>query len=670
MFFYNISGVLADEPEQANHERREQRRTIAKASADYNMPFHDNLIIFPVDINDEIGYLGAISREPLRVLDLARDYIDAIGLKMDKNTLGFEEVTLKHMAHMLQSADFNDLIRSDDDVLRAFGLDQLDSGRYRGVEYGENITDIYNKEEVYDQIAPYLVQDTMIPELDRIYSCPAKRLQMGHPVHYMVETDDHDTRNNIYQALFKALYVNSRVASRRYCFLDIKPGQNFSKAIYDKLYASCKGSAVVVRYYPNDDSEDEYASSSRETVEILCDTMKKYRNEVLTIFCLPRECSKTKELFFEHLENISIVEIKEEAVKVDRAKDFLTMLAKERRIRVNKKLFARLDENETYLAPDLHKFFDEWYNDKLKTNIFPQYKDVAVTKAQVIKAAPKGSAYDELMEMIGLDEAKKVINQALDYYKAQKIFADKGMKQDLPAMHMVFTGNPGTAKTTAARLFARIMKDNGLLSKGQCIEVGRGDLVGKYVGWTAPTIQKKFRDAMGSVLFIDEAYSLVDDRDGSFGDEAINTIVQEMENHREDVVVIFAGYPDKMEKFLKKNPGLRSRIAFHVPFEDYKTEDLCNIAKLIARKKGLVLTDEAVTKMSGIFEKERTNSDFGNGRYVRNVLEKAKMAQASRLLAMDFDSLGKKDIITICADDIEMPKEETRQNKKHIGFCA
>ena len=119
------------------------------------------------------------------------------------------------------------------------------------------------------------------------------------------------------------------------------------------------------------------------------------------------------------------------------------------------------------------------------------------------------------------------------------------------------------------------MKENRLLSKGNLIEVGRGDLIGKYVGWTAPMIQKKFKQAEGGVLFIDEAYSLVDDRDGSYGDEAINTIVQEMENHRDNVVVIFAGYPDKMESFLQKNPGLRSRIAFHVPFDDYSTEELC-----------------------------------------------------------------------------------------------
>lgn len=371
--------------------------------------------------------------------------------------------------------------------------------------------------------------------------------------------------------------------------------------------------------------------------------MKKYRHQVLTVFCLPRECTTSKDVFYENLGNTSIVEFKEEFVSGECAKEFLKGLAKDRKIRTDKNLFERLEAEKGYLAPDLHNLFDDWYNNKLKTVVYPQYRDVVTAKCEVIKAAPKGSAYDELSHMIGLDEAKKMINQALNYYKAQKLFADKGMKNDHPAMHMIFTGNPGTAKTTVARLFARIMKENNLLSKGNLIEVGRGDLVGKYVGWTAPTIQKKFKEAQGSVLFIDEAYSLVDDRDGSFGDEAINTIVQEMENHRNDVVVIFAGYPDKMESFLQKNPGLRSRIAYHVPFSDYDTESLCEIAKLIAKQKGLKFTKDAFEKLYGLFDAARTGSDFGNGRFVRNVIEKAKMAQATRLLTMDFDSVGSED---------------------------
>ena len=398
--------------------------------------------------------------------------------------------------------------------------------------------------------------------------------------------------------------------------------------------------------------------------------MKKYRHQVLTVFCLPRECTTSKDIFYENLGNTSIVEFKEEFVSGECAKEFLKGLAKDRKIRTDKNLFERLEAEKGYLAPDLHNLFDDWYNNKLKTVVYPQYRDVVTAKCEVIKAAPKGSAYDELSHMIGLNEAKKMINQALNYYKAQKLFADKGMKNDHPAMHMIFTGNPGTAKTTVARLFARIMKENNLLSKGNLIEVGRGDLVGKYVGWTAPTIQKKFKEAQGSVLFIDEAYSLVDDRDGSFGDEAINTIVQEMENHRNDVVVIFAGYPDKMESFLQKNPGLRSRIAYHVPFSDYDTESLCEIAKLIAKQKGLKFTKEAFEKLYGLFDAARTGSDFGNGRFVRNVIEKAKMAQATRLLTMDFDSVGSEDITTITSEDIELPKESTKPKTKQIGFCT
>ena len=271
--------------------------------------------------------------------------------------------------------------------------------------------------------------------------------------------------------------------------------------------------------------------------------------------------------------------------------------------------------------------------------------------------------------MIGLSGAKKLIGKALDYHKAMKLFADKGMKNDHPAMHMVFTGSPGTAKTSVARLFARIMKENGLLSKGDLIEVGRGDLVGKYVGWTAPTIQKKFREAEGSVLFIDEAYSLADDRDGSYGDEAINTIVQEMENRRESVIVIFAGYTDKMEAFLNKNPGLRSRIAYNVPFDDYTTEELCAIAALIAKKNGLSLDAPAQSRLEKLFSSARAQSDFGNGRYVRNVIERARMAQASRLLAMGYENVTSADVATLCASDIEMPEVQVKAEKR-IGFSA
>lgn len=163
--------------------------------------------------------------------------------------------------------------------------------------------------------------------------------------------------------------------------------------------------------------------------------------------------------------------------------------------------------------------------------------------------------------------------------------------------------------------------------------------------------------------------SLVDDRSGSFGDEAINTIVQEMENHREDVVVIFAGYPNEMEKFLQKNPGLRSRIAFHVPFADYNADELCQIAQMMGKSKGVCFEEEALAKLTTAFEVARKQSDFGNGRYVRNLLEQAKMNQASRLLEYDFDAITAEEIKTIKAEDIVIPEVKT-EVKRTIGFAC
>lgn len=672
MQFYKFEGFTVSEKwSEENDNRRVMREKVRKISMKTNS-FNQNqqrkAYAFVTDASEDTVTIGIIVRNYADVHKLISGYLQSIEMELKDTCL--EEITFNTLRNMLGCANRNDYINDDDEVLEQFELDKLNGRFGRGIEYGENILDGCDKRSVYDCAHKFLAKDTFVPELDRIYAGSAKHNVSGHPVHYMIQTDDRETRKGMFRVLLQALYANSRILSKRYCFLNIRPGENFSRAVYDCLYKSSIGGAVIVRYLANDDTEEDYANCGRDTIETLCEVMKKYCNQVLTVFCLPRECTSSKDFFYENLGNISIVELKEEFVSGERAKDFLKMLAKDSGIRTDKKLFEKLEDEKGYLAPDLHDLFDNWYNDKLKTGVYPQYKDIVTAKREVVKAAPKGSAYDELNQMIGLDEAKKVINQALNYYKAQKLFADKGMKSDHPAMHMVFTGNPGTAKTTVARLFARIMKENNLLSKGNLIEVGRGDLVGKYVGWTAPTIQKKFRDAQGSVLFIDEAYSLVDDRDGSFGDEAINTIVQEMENHRDDVVVIFAGYPDKMEGFLQKNPGLRSRIAYHVPFNDYDTVALCEIAKLIAKQKGLTFTDEACNKLTGLFDAARIESDFGNGRYVRNVIEKAKMAQATRLLTMDFDSIESEDIALITADDIEIPKSSAKTEKKRIGFCT
>lgn len=283
---------------------------------------------------------------------------------------------------------------------------------------------------------------------------------------------------------------------------------------------------------------------------------------------------------------------------------------------------------------------------------------------------PVGTAAKELEEMIGLSSVKEVIRKAVAGYKLKKLCMERGIHRDNATMHMVFTGNPGTAKTTVARLFAEIMKDEKILSSGNFVEVGRADLVGDHVGATAPLVKKRFQEAQGGVLFIDEAYSLCDAYENGFGDEAIDTIVQEMENHREDVIVIFAGYPEPMQEFLDRNPGMRSRIAFQVKFEDYTTEELCGITKLMLSGKQMTITDAAMEKLRNIYESARRSNDYGNGRFVRKVLEEAEMNLAERVMALEEAQITEQTITTLEESDITMPAAREIVREKQLGFIA
>ena len=247
---------------------------------------------------------------------------------------------------------------------------------------------------------------------------------------------------------------------------------------------------------------------------------------------------------------------------------------------------------------------------------------------------------------------------------------DKGIRKDNVSLHMVFAGNPGTAKTTVARLFAEILKDEKVLSSGKFVEVGRADLIGKVVGSTAPLVKKRFREAQGGVLFIDEAYSLCDGHEGSFGDEAINTIVQEMENHRDNVIVIFAGYPNQMKKFLDRNPGLLSRIAFQVEFEDYTVDELCEITKLMLSRKEMTITDAAMNKLRTHFEGVMGSNDYGNGRFVRKMLEEAEMNLAERVLQLKGEELTTEVLTTVEECDIPEVVGKASGKKQTIGFAV
>ncbi|USG65692.1 AAA family ATPase [Brevibacillus ruminantium] len=240
----------------------------------------------------------------------------------------------------------------------------------------------------------------------------------------------------------------------------------------------------------------------------------------------------------------------------------------------------------------------------------------------------------ELNELTGLESVKMFVKELIKTVQVNKIRARDGGSSVAMALHMVYTGNPGTGKTTVARLIARILKAMELLPQGQLVEVSRQDLVGQYVGSTAPKTMAKVNEALGGVLFIDEAYTLARSDHDTFGLEAIDTIVKAMEDHRDNLVVVLAGYTQEMEGFLRTNPGLRSRFPFIVEFPDYKPADMLEIMLRMANAKGFRIDPDIYDGLTELFDQKQIpgRNDSGNGRLVRNLFEEAVRKQATRLV--------------------------------------
>ena len=281
----------------------------------------------------------------------------------------------------------------------------------------------------------------------------------------------------------------------------------------------------------------------------------------------------------------------------------------------------------------------------------------------------KRNYMDELQALVGIRAAKDQVKKILAFAKMRKAMEENGKHLEPITLNMEFVGNPGTAKTTVARIVAGLLKEIGIITTGKFIEVGRADLVAQYVGQTAPMVQSIFQRAKGGVLFIDEAYSLLEERRGEFGDEAINMIVQEMENNRKDTIVIFAGYPDEMDEFFLRNQGLRSRVPFRVNFEDYNAEEMLDICKLEAFKKGFLTDDMADKKIMEICGKSIKNKNNGNGRFCRNLIETGVLNFAFRNYG-DLDVNEKIEYILRKEDFIDMNDLDLKsdENNSRIGF--
>lgn len=264
------------------------------------------------------------------------------------------------------------------------------------------------------------------------------------------------------------------------------------------------------------------------------------------------------------------------------------------------------------------------------------------------------AALAELDRLVGLDHVKALIYELHAFAEIQQRRREANLSADPLVMHMTFKGNPGTGKTTVARILARILKEMGILSRGHLVEVERADLVGEYIGHTAQKTRSQIQKALGGVLFIDEAYSLARGGEKDFGREAIDTLVRAMEQHRENLVCVLAGYRAEMEWFLMQNPGLRSRFPIHMEFPDYTHEQLLEIAEVMLNERQYRLTADARSRLSAYLRDlpERGRLDAGNARSIRNLIERALRRQAVRLVQGRHQP-GREELMAITAADIE-----------------
>jgi probable Rubsico expression protein CbbX len=265
-----------------------------------------------------------------------------------------------------------------------------------------------------------------------------------------------------------------------------------------------------------------------------------------------------------------------------------------------------------------------------------------------------GETLDALdRELIGLKPVKTRVREIAALLLVERLRRTIGLEAGAPSLHMCFTGNPGTGKTTVALRMAALLHTLGYLRKGHLIAVTRDDLVGQYIGHTAPKTKEVLKKAMGGVLFIDEAYYLYrPENERDYGQEAIEILLQAMENQREDLVVILAGYKDRMERFFQSNPGMSSRIAHHIDFPDYSDDELFAIAGLMLDGMQYRLTDEAAKALREYIALRKTQPHFANARSMRNALDRARLRHAKRLFETRGAPLTRDALMSIEADEI------------------
>lgn len=568
-----------------------------------------------------------------KIKSYANELINSVDISRlrDYKIKDIKEITLNAFKDMLEEYSIDTLIEDKEIIRKTIGISEA------CVLYNEELLDL---NDINDNRCKVYFFDKN--EKQRI----SKGLKISEPtispIHYVIYDDNEEIRDHICKELISYLWNQQRICNRRIVMINNE--DSLLNSVRKKAYNlnNLDGGTVILklqnsnvdeaRHYFNLISEDKNSTySDKFTIIILTNAgdIEQYNNAI-------RECFYSMAFYpiiNQRLNRIDAINYFKELIHNDGLKP-------------KSDAWKQLFKNDDYTYYEIGKIYKKWCrNNYYIDQTFSQYKEI-IDKYFEEKKEEK-CARKELEELIGLEPVKQVLEEIIDYHKLRRVKKDMNIMDSASSLHMVFMGNPGTAKTSVARIIARLLKEEGVLQKGELIEVGRSDLVGKYVGWTAKNIKDYFQKAKGSVLFIDEAYSLLDEQK-SFGDEAINTIVQEMENLRDEVIVIMAGYKRDMYDFINKNSGMKSRIQFYVDFPDYTNDELYIILEHLAKSEGMIIESNVKDKFFEIICKAEYMN--GNGRSVRNIYEKAKMKQAKRLISMEEQEM-KREILNLKAED-------------------
>lgn len=421
---------------------------------------------------------------------------------------------------------------------------------------------------------------------------------------------------------------------------------------------------------------DYFKARARPKLELFANINTKKENNICILIAQSTEEAKKIEIELqEEYHNVRVIEFppytNEELVEI------AIQLLVQRQIRIDKELVEEyIDKSSSIVnAKDIRRMVQRIHEYAVATNYCQENGVLDLghfSLQQEQSIGDCGGAEKRLHQMIGLHSVKKLIRQQVAFEQLSKLRKERGYHVEESNGHLLFTGNPGTGKTEVARLYIEILYEHGLIAENKIVEVGRAELIGEYVGQTAPKIKKVFDSASGGVLFIDEAYSLIPQSERDFANEAIPTIIQEMENRRNEVVVIFAGYKDLMHNVIDTNPGLQSRISKIIHFEDYSVDELYEIFRMMLSNKGYSIESSCESALRSHFSSRVRNEHFGNGRYVRKLIEAILYQQATRVM----ERIGKRDLdetemnVVIEADIKNAIQElsELESTQRLIGF--